>query len=182
MKAKNKIGYGEYSETNTDGVVIATEPHKMVSPYLGTDIDLNKLEVLWYALFNEKTGGSVVTSYNLQYDQGTGQWLDVIGDETQLSLALQTVIRFLSPEVQYKFRVRALNIYGWGAFSDEVTFFTSDVPLGSTSITTQIFNMNVRISWVLPFANYMPIDGYLIEIRDTTGTTYNAASLYCNGL
>jgi hypothetical protein len=68
VRASNIIGYGDYSETNTDGAVIATEPQKMLPPYIGEDIDLNKLQVRWYAIFNEMTGGSTVLSYNLQYD------------------------------------------------------------------------------------------------------------------
>jgi hypothetical protein len=27
VKAANRIGYGDYSEINTDGAVVATEPH-----------------------------------------------------------------------------------------------------------------------------------------------------------
>lgn len=68
VRAANIIGYGEYSETNTAGAIIATEPHQMLPPYLGSDIDLNKLQVKWYALFNDATGGAAITSYNLQYD------------------------------------------------------------------------------------------------------------------
>jgi len=41
VKAANVIGYGDYSEINTAGAVIETEPHKMLQPYIGTDINLN---------------------------------------------------------------------------------------------------------------------------------------------
>ena len=35
VKAANRIEYGDYSEINTDGAVIATQPHKMLPPYQG---------------------------------------------------------------------------------------------------------------------------------------------------
>jgi hypothetical protein len=40
----------------------------MVAPVQGTDIDLNKLEVVWLAQEGIKTGGSEILTYNLQYD------------------------------------------------------------------------------------------------------------------
>jgi hypothetical protein len=90
-------------------------------------------------------------------------------------------VYFLLPQVNYKFRVRALNIYGWGEFSTEATFFTSDVPLGSSGITMQIVNMNVEVSWTLPFSNYDPIDSYRIKVLDSTGNQYHLIETYCNG-
>jgi hypothetical protein len=96
-------------------------------------------------------------------------------------LALETIVLFLTPAVNYKFRVRALNIYGWGAFSEETTLYTSGVPLGPTSITMQTVNLNVKISWSLPFDNYMPITGYRLEVRDSLGVSYNEISQYCDG-
>ncbi len=153
----------------------------MLVPTLGTDIDLYQLEVQWQALTGVATGGSAITSYNLQYDQGTGSWLDVIGDDLDPSLDLSTVIEFLQPATLYKFRIRAKNIYGRGPFSSEVTFQTSDVPLGTTSITMTIQNLNVKVAWDLPFANYLPIDAYRIYVRDTTGNSYNLEDTNCDG-
>lgn len=68
VRASNSIGYGDYSETNTFGAVIATEPLQMRAPYLGTNINLNQLEIFWYPLTGNNTGGSEIISYNLQYD------------------------------------------------------------------------------------------------------------------
>lgn len=65
VKAANRIGYGDYSEINTDGALIAVEPHQMIAPYQGTDIDINKIEVKWFALEDLNQGGSPVQSYNL---------------------------------------------------------------------------------------------------------------------
>jgi len=96
-------------------------------------------------------------------------------------MALSTVVLFLQPEINYKFRVRARNIYGWGIWSQETTLFTSDVPLGTTSITMTVVHMSIKISWTKPFENYNPIDKYRIYIRDTTGLEWNLDGLNCNG-
>lgn len=33
VKAANRIGYGDYSETNTQGAIVEIEPHQMLAPY-----------------------------------------------------------------------------------------------------------------------------------------------------
>lgn len=87
---------------------------------------------------------------------------------------------FLQPTVNYKFRVRALNIFGWSAWSQEATFFTSGAPLGPTTITMQIINLNIKISWSFPFENYAPLNAYRLEVKDYFGLTYNEAAA-CDG-
>ncbi len=87
---------------------------------------------------------------------------------------------FLQPATNYKFKVRAKNIYGWGIWSPESTLFTSDVPLGTLSITMTIVNMNIKISWAKPFENYNSLDKYRLYIRDTTGIAWNLEENSCN--
>lgn len=84
--------------------------------------------------------------------------------------------------VNYKFRVRAKNIYGWGAWSPEATLFTSDVPLGPATITMTTVHMSIKVSWAKPFENYNAIDKYRIYIRDTTGLEWNLDEINCNGM
>lgn len=96
-------------------------------------------------------------------------------------MTLSNVVLFLTPAVNYKFRVRARNIYGWGIWSPEATLFTSDVPLGTTSITMLEINMDIKISWTKPFENYNSIDMYRIYIQDSTGTAWNLDEVHCNG-
>ncbi len=97
------------------------------------------------------------------------------------SLELSTVVLFLLPDTNYKFRVRAKNIHGWGVWSPEATLFTSDVPLGPATISMTTVHMSIKISWAKPFENYNAIDKYRIYIRDTTGTEWNLDEVNCNG-
>jgi|NOAtaT_7_FD_contig_61_2324145_length_2430_multi_2_in_0_out_0_2 hypothetical protein len=87
---------------------------------------------------------------------------------------------FLQPATNYKFKVRAKNIYGWGNWSPEATLFTSDVPLGTLSITMTVVNMNIKISWAKPFENYNALDKYRLYVRDTTGNKWNLEEENCD--
>jgi hypothetical protein len=48
-RAKNAIGYGQYSQPNTNGALIQTEPGKMNTPTNGT-VTLSSIEISWAAL------------------------------------------------------------------------------------------------------------------------------------
>lgn len=41
VSATNSLGDGDYSEPNTSGATIQTEPEAMAAPYLGTNININ---------------------------------------------------------------------------------------------------------------------------------------------
>ena len=43
----------------------------MSPPTLGTNITLTQLEVEWTALVGVNTGGDMIDSYEIQYDDGT---------------------------------------------------------------------------------------------------------------
>lgn len=68
----------------------------------------------------------------------------------------------LTGNVEYKFRVRAHNAFGWGLESPEIGFYTSDKPGAPTTVVTALNNMNIKISWVAPSSNYKVIDAYKI--------------------
>jgi hypothetical protein len=64
---------------------------------------------------SSETGGSDILSYNLQMDDGLGNFTDVHGYETDV-LGLSATVK-AKAGVTYGFRYRARNLYGWGAFS-----------------------------------------------------------------
>jgi hypothetical protein len=66
-----------------------------------------------------ENGYSTVLSYNLQWDMGTGgaTWYNLIGyDTSNLATTFQSVNK-LQAGNWYRFKIRARNAFGWGAFS-----------------------------------------------------------------
>ena len=73
-----------------------------------------------------QTGGSTVLSYNLQVDDGAGNFTNVQGLQKD-SLALSARIN-ATKGVTYAFRYRAKNVYGWGDFSPLTFVLAADKP------------------------------------------------------
>jgi hypothetical protein len=69
----------------------------MLPPTRGSSTSESQIEVDWLALTGIYTGGSPITSYDLQYDSGTAgvTWTDVVGLSpayTSTSIILTTSI------------------------------------------------------------------------------------------
>lgn len=65
-RARNVWGYGAYSESNTAGAYIQTEPNAPSSPVLDIVVStLTQIKVDWSSVTGLNTGGSAITSYNL---------------------------------------------------------------------------------------------------------------------
>jgi hypothetical protein len=87
--------------------------------------------VYWDAYSSEEMkGDSEIISYNLQWDIGTGgvEWTDLIGNPVSSLLTSFSATSMVAPGQYYKFRLRASNIYGFGAFSEEFSFKASEEP------------------------------------------------------
>jgi hypothetical protein len=104
------------------------------------------------------TGGTVITSYALEWDQGTGTWLSgisaLVGDptpDTSTSFLISSGINAgNAPYTSYVFRVRANNAIGWGAEGPTVTIIPSSVPDVMATVTTSVENVYAKISWTAP--------------------------------
>jgi len=73
----------------------------------------------------------------------------------------------------YKFKIAAVNIYGPGPFSDEISVLTSDVPDQVAIPTVSIVGTDVQISWGEPINNFEPITAYEIVLLTSTGNQVN---------
>ena len=74
-----------------------------------------------------EVGNSAILSYQLYWDNGdtTAAEVDILIED---ALQLSRVVTGLQQGSDYRFKVRAVNIYGPGEFSDVVTIRASDVP------------------------------------------------------
>lgn len=90
-------------------------------------------------LYNDVRGSDVI-SYHLQYDAETNGafWIDVIGNNAFYPSTSFTLTYGLRAGRVYNFRVRALNLWGWGAFSEFSWVKSSRAPLAVPSIQTSI--------------------------------------------
>jgi hypothetical protein len=117
--AQNERGWSVASLPNTIGATIEVAPSAVLIPTRGALTGPTQIEVAWSSLSLTDAGGSAVLSYHLQYDNGTaaGTWYDVVGLAPNSLLTDFTVSTNITSGTIYGFRVRALNIFGWGPFS-----------------------------------------------------------------
>lgn len=62
--------------------------------------------------------------------------------------------------LNYKFKVRAQNIYGYGEFSEVYEVEASDLPGRPEIPVVSLSQRNVVITWVAPWSHYNAIDAY----------------------
>jgi hypothetical protein len=94
------------------------------------------MTVGWTAPTGTATGNSVITSYNLYWDAGSGSPTFQLTDSNVNQFTIQGLIA----GVNYIFKVRANNVYGYGlnSASPFTSIQASDVPDIMAPITTTI--------------------------------------------
>jgi hypothetical protein len=62
--------------------------------------------------------------------------------------------------LDYQFKVRGRNKYGYGVYSDVVTIRASEAPVKMDMIVTSIDSITggIKFDWAYPFNNYETID------------------------
>lgn len=126
-------------------------------------------------------GGSDITSYNLEWDSGTGNtFTEVVGYSSD-NLVLIATETGLTAGSLYKFRYRVKNIYGYSGYSPEVSIYSAKVPDAPGQPTVNANGLNVDIDWSAPSANSNAITAYKIEIKTSDGTTWSQDLVNCDG-
>lgn len=114
------------------------------------------------------------------YSPLTEIWSSLIGGTSAYTL-ITHVESGLITGTDYKFRVRASNLFGWGEFSEEVTIRADEVPAQITPVTTISESIYVKTTWSLPSTNngasisqykifFIAADGSELESADCDGT------------
>ena len=125
LSSINGQGQSLPSDANTDGARVRAVPGKAHAPTEGDLTSHNQIEVQWLALTTaEETGNTAIVSYQLLWDNNSGTADIVLHESDTLSFLVDS----LAEGSDYKFRVIARNVYGYGETSDEVTIRASDVP------------------------------------------------------
>ena len=69
----------------------------------------------------------------------------------------------------YKFKVRARNIYDYGEFSDELVVSASDLPGKPVIPVVSLIGTDVIVSWVAPTSHFASIDKYDVLFKSKNG-------------
>lgn len=119
VRAYNSRGWSEYSDSNTVGVRIQTEPRTMSTPQRGNSTCPEMIAVSWQPISAPDNGNSAVLSYSLEYDAGTNgeSWEPIMGYLTSYEQLSVNVTQKITLGNTYMFKLRAQNIWGWGAYS-----------------------------------------------------------------
>ena len=178
VRAYNAHGTGQFSEVNTLGATVETEPTNLSVVSINIPATSNvATEVDWTALTGSARGGMnvLITDYEVYWDQSTGVWVSLAN-----TTSLSTTVTGLTGGVTYAFEVRAYNKYGYGLFTSSVSIQTSQAPSQPTAPVLAVVGAYVKISWVAPFPNYSPVTGYQILIGTSTGSFVENKAL-CDG-
>ncbi len=131
VSALNANGEGPISDSSGAGAAIQTVPEPMAAPTRGSLTSETQLEIQWVFLTSfAARGGATITSYNLQWDAGTGltTWSDLAGYTSSYLESHFTASTLVTPGGIYAARVRAYNAHGWAAFSPVTTIVASASP------------------------------------------------------
>jgi hypothetical protein len=124
VAASNALGQSLWSQPNAD-LFVRQVPVKMSPPTRGNLTSEKQIEVDWLPLTEElEIGFSPITSYQLVWDSASGNTNVIASQNLKLTKLLTGLLR----GQDYKFKVRAENVYGYGEFSDVVTIRASYVP------------------------------------------------------
>eukprot|EP00347_Sterkiella_histriomuscorum_P011727 403371340 len=179
-RAHNIYGWSEYSRINSIGGLILTRPAQMDAPTLGFNTDKDTLEVTWNEMtLDYQTGGSEILSYNLEKYNGT-HWIEIVGESSDYTL-LSKSIESVSVGTNYKFRIRAENLFGFGPYSEEISLSPIDKPDQMSQVLTELVNTNIKLTWSAPVNNGLAITEYIISIFHHDDTNYSPELTYCNG-
>ena len=182
LRAYNKIGWGDYSDPNTVGQVTELKPDVPTQAPVLLQQNESELETEMPEFALENTGGSPITSYNLQFDQGNATYVTIIGEAPD-NLERTFNKGGLTTDVVYKFKYRVKNKYGWSNdFSLELSARTATIPEQVSGLSFQIQHLlNVRFSWDQPYHGGSPITSYTILFLNHDQDTFSTIDAYCDG-
>ena len=130
------------------------------------------------------TGGSTILSLNLQWDQGTSgaSWTTIIGVAPFSTTQTYSVTgSSITAGMTYKFRYRAINVFGWGPFSDSVDIIAAEIPDQMAPVIVTQIGTSVQFAWTPLSDNSNSVSQFKIEFLTSDGVTLVTDLNYCDG-
>jgi hypothetical protein len=186
VRAYNVRGWSAYSPANTAGALIETEPTQMPAPTRGGDTSTDRLQVQWNSLSSPDDGYSVVTTYALYWDAGTGgtTFTALVGVASDYLLTSYLVTTDVTMGASYQFKAQARNYWGWGALSTVGTVKAATTPAAPASAPTTAVDAatgDVTISWLAADARGDAVVSYTVEIENALASAWTAETVNCGG-
>jgi hypothetical protein len=106
-----------------------------------------------------------------------------VGYGSDFAATTFTVVSGISPGIQFKFQVRAKNMWGWGPFSTVLPVTPSAKPDQMPTVVTTNDDQSgdVVMTWVIPSDNSSPITSYKIEFLDANALVWSQLTTHCDG-
>ena len=128
--------------------------------------------ITWSAPDN---GGSSILSYVIYWDNGdsNAELTELVGSPSQLTQTTYTVSDSIVPGVTYRFKVKAVNKWGSGIFSDVLQVLAASIPETiSPAPTTSVDSLSgdLVITWNLPDKHGSDLSSYLVQIKNSLGS------------
>lgn len=122
-QAFNERGWSDESDANTSGTKMQRAPDAVGALSSGSSTNKDQIHIDWDALSSPANGNNAILSYSLEWDSGTAgvTWTSLVGstsDSTDTEFILSTGV---TTGVDYQFRARAKNSFGFGDYSSVVT-------------------------------------------------------------
>ena len=128
------------------------------------------------------TGNSDITGYQLLWDNGDSGATTFLVKESSLSASTTSqLVVGLTEGNFYRFKIRAVNIYGAGPDSTAASIRSSDVPSKMANPSTARSGLDVVVTLTPPADNGAAITAYKIVLWDPSSSTYVEDLTYCDG-
>jgi hypothetical protein len=173
VRAWNALGAGPFSGDAT-GPTVETPPDTPPLPpareEAGTStsqISVTMPEIVSGSL---AAGGASVSSYNLEWNQGSGTTFYEVVGQTADNLDRVVTVASLVAGHTYTFRYRIQNIHGWSpGYSPTAQIMAAKTPSAPAAPSTALAGATVTITWAAPADNGAPILSYVVEIQGSAG-------------
>lgn len=187
VRALNSLGGGLFSDENVDGVNAAkvkTVPDTPTSAPIRVEAQTTTtkiyVEMPQVVDNSDKAGGAVITSYNLEWNEGSGTTFKEVAGATSDNLN-RIVSVTTTPGTTYTFRFKVRNIFGWSSgFSPTSTVLSAKAPATPGVAVTSISGLHVKIDWTAPSSNAATITSYRVEIK-AKDNSFKQETIACDG-
>lgn len=176
VSAINALGESSYSVANRGASVVVPPgaPTGLVED--PTQRSGTTLGLQWVA--PAKEGGSEVTEYRVMYSEADGDFVELEAGIVNPSY----VATGLTSGTNYKFKVEAKNIAGFGEASEAIALLAAGVP-ATPDAPTVTFNRSddiIEINWSTPDNGGSAISGYKVMISHSDGVTFSQDLANCD--